>query len=62
MYKVYRTTVAGGPYTFLASAGATTTFTDTNVQSGQTYYYVVTAMDSSNKESVFSNQTQALVP
>jgi len=61
-YKIYRTTISGGPYTFLASPGTAINFTDPNIQSGQTYYYVVTSVDSSNKESVFSNQTQALVP
>jgi hypothetical protein len=61
-YKVYRGTVSGGPYTFLSSAGTTTSFTDSNVQSGITYYYVVTAVDSSSNESVYSNQTQAVIP
>lgn len=61
-YKVYRGTISGGPYTFLSSAGTTTSFTDSNVQSGITYYYVVTALDSSNNESVYSNQTQAVIP
>jgi fibronectin type 3 domain-containing protein len=32
------------------------------VQSGQTYYYVVTAVDTSGAESVYSNQVQAIVP
>ena len=60
-YKVYRGTVTGGPYTYLSSAGTATTYTDSNVQSGQTYYYVVTALDSSNNESVYSNQSPAAV-
>jgi hypothetical protein len=61
-YKVYRGTISGGPYTFLSSAGTTISFTDTNVQSGITYYYVVTALDSSNNESVYSNQAQGVIP
>ena len=32
------------------------------VQSGQTYYYVVTAVDSSNVESTYSNQASATIP
>ena len=61
-YNIYRGTISGGPYTFLSSAGTTTSFTDSNVQSGITYYYVVTALDSSNNESVYSNQAQAVIP
>ncbi len=61
-YKVYRTTVSGGPYTFLSSAGLVTNYTDSTVQSGVTYYYVVTALDSSNNESAYSNQTLAAIP
>jgi hypothetical protein len=61
-YKVYRGTISGGPYAFLSSAGSTTSFTDSNLQSGVTYYYVVTALDNSNNESVYSNQAQAVIP
>jgi hypothetical protein len=32
------------------------------VTSGTTYYYVVTAVDSTNDESVFSNQASAIIP
>ena len=60
-YKVYRGTASGGPYSFLASA-ATTTATDNGVNSGATYYYVVTAVDGSNTESAYSNQAQAVIP
>ena len=62
-YNVYRSTVSGGPYAKLNSTLiATTTYTDTAVQSGQTYYYVVTAVDSSGVESVYSTQVSATVP
>jgi len=61
-YKVYRGSISGGPYTFVSSSGTVTNYTDSNVQSGQTYYYVVTALDSSNNESVYSNQAQAVIP
>jgi hypothetical protein len=60
-YKVYRGSVSGGPYTLLTSLGASTNFTDNNVQSGQTYYYVVTAV-SSGGESSYSNQALAIIP
>ena len=39
-----------------------TTFVDGSVQSGQTYYYVVTAVDTSGTESAYSNQVQAAIP
>ena len=62
-YNVYRGTQSGGPYAVLNStADASTTYTDSTVQAGQTYYYVVTAVDSSGNESVNSNQAQAVVP
>ena len=62
-YHAYRGTASGGPYAKLtSSATASTTFTDSTVQSGQTYYYVVTAVASSGAESVNSNQTQAIIP
>lgn len=62
-YNVYRSGQSGGPYAKINSALIpSTTNTDTNVQSGSTYYYVVTAVDSSGRESVFSNQVQAVIP
>lgn len=64
-YYVYRGTTAG-QYTKLnptAPVSATQlTFTDTNVQSGTTYYYAVSAVDSSNVESSYSNQAMATIP
>jgi hypothetical protein len=62
-YNIYRGTAAGGPYTKLnPSATTTTVYTDSSVQSGQTYYYVTTAVDSSNVESAYSNQATAAIP
>ncbi len=61
IYNVYRGTVSGGPYTLLISGLTSTTYTDTNVQSGSTYYYVTTAVDSSG-ESPYSNMIQAVIP
>ena len=60
-YKLYRGTASGGPYTLLQSLGVVTTYTDTTVLSGQTYYYVVTTVNSSNVESSYSNQAQAVI-
>jgi fibronectin type 3 domain-containing protein len=62
-YNVYRGSQSGGPYTKINSAlDASTTYTDSSVQAGQTYYYVTTAVDSSGAESSYSNQIQAPVP
>ncbi|HTT32802.1 MAG TPA: immunoglobulin domain-containing protein [Methylomirabilota bacterium] len=62
-YNVYRGTVTGGPYTKINSSLVTSlTYTDTTVQSGTTYYYVTTAVDSSGNESVFSNEVIAAIP
>jgi hypothetical protein len=62
-YNVYRGTVSGGPYAQINSAlDASTNDTDTTVQNGHTYFYVVTAVDSNGNESVFSNQVQAVIP
>jgi hypothetical protein len=60
-YKVYRGTTSGGPYALVSSLGLVTSYTDSNVQSGQSYYYVTTAV-SSGTESVYSNQAQAVIP
>jgi fibronectin type 3 domain-containing protein len=62
-YNVYRGTQSGGPYSKLnASPVSVTTYTDASVQSGTTYYYVSTAVNSSNVESTYSNQATAAVP
>jgi hypothetical protein len=62
-YNVYRAATAGGAFTKLtASPVATTTYTDSSVASGRTYYYVTTAVNTSNAESSYSNQATAVVP
>jgi fibronectin type 3 domain-containing protein len=62
-YNVYRLSVSGGPYSKINSAlDASTTYTDNTVTSGQTYYYVTTAVDGSGNESGYSNQVRAVIP
>lgn len=63
-YNVYRGTTSGTYSRVNSSPVSTTSYTDSTVQSGQslTYYYVVTAVDSSGAESTDSNQATALVP
>jgi fibronectin type 3 domain-containing protein len=61
-YNVYRR-ASGGSYAKInPSVSATTSYTDTSVQSGTTYDYVTTAIDSSNEESAYSNQATATIP
>jgi hypothetical protein len=62
-YDVYRGTASGGPYTLLNSSPVSgTTYTDSTVQAGDTYYYVATAVNSSGAQSADSNQATAVVP
>ena len=62
-YNIYRGTVSGGPYTMInTSLDGTTAYTDSTVVSGQTYYYVATAVDASSNESGYSNQATAVIP
>jgi hypothetical protein len=62
-YNTYSSQVSGGPYTKMTSAPvAATSYTDSSVTAGQTYYFVVTSVDSSNVESAYSTEVSALVP
>jgi IPT/TIG domain len=62
-FNVYRSSTSGGPYTRVNSTVISgTSFSDHNVQVGHTYFYVATAVTSSNVESGYSNQAQAVVP
>ena len=62
-YNVYRSTVSGGPYTRINNVlDAATNYVDNSVLSGQTYYYVTTAVNSGGAESTYSNQVVASVP
>jgi fibronectin type 3 domain-containing protein len=63
-YNVYRGTTSNGPYSTQLNSSLVTAvgFTDSTVAAGTTYYYVVTAVNSSNVESVDSNQATAIIP
>lgn len=62
-FNVYRGTVSGGPYTKLTSTSVTSmTYTDSSVNAGATYYYVVTAISNTGAESGYSTPVQAIVP
>ena len=60
-YNVYRSPVTGGGYIKANAAPLPgNNFTDTELRNGQTYYYVVTALDSVGNESAYSNEVSAL--
>ena len=62
-YNTYSSTQSGGPYTKLNSTPvAAMSYTSTAVLSGQTYYFVVTSVDSSNMESGYSAEVSATIP
>lgn len=62
-YHVYSSAVSGGQYVRMTSTPLSSTdYTDTSVQSGRTYYYVVTALSSSNQESAYSSEVTAVLP
>lgn len=62
-YNVYRGTGPGGPYRKLnGSIIPANTYRDNAVESGQTYYYVVTATGANNSESGYSNEVVAPIP
>ncbi len=55
-YNVKRSTTSGGPYTTIATGVTTTSYTNTGLISGTTYYYVVSAVNSAGESS---NSSQA---
>ncbi len=57
-YTVKRATTAGGPYTSIAESITETSFLDTTVVIGTTYYYVVTSVNTAG-ESDPSNEASA---
>jgi len=61
-YNVYRSTVSGGAYARLnSSAVAASSYTDSSVQAGQVYSYIVTSL-ASGTESPGSNEVSAAIP
>jgi len=59
-YLAFRGDVSGGPYTQLnASSVSELAYLDNTTSEGQTYYYVVTAVDISSNQSVYSNEAGA---
>ena len=58
--RIYRSTVTGGPYTLVTTFtnNTTSTYTDTGLTNGTTYYYMVRAWDGT-QESANSNEASA---
>lgn len=62
-YKLYRATSPSGPWTLITASPITsTTYTDMNVEPEVTYYYRVTAIDTTALESAPSNVDDAAIP
>jgi hypothetical protein len=61
-YNLYRGVASGGPYSLVTPTPIPmTSYVDTSVIAGATYYYVSTAVSASG-ESAFSNEALATVP
>jgi hypothetical protein len=59
-YNVYRSTAMGGPYTLIANTTSTySTYLDTGVTNGVTYYYVVREVALNTDELCQSNEASA---
>ncbi len=62
-YNVYRATASKGPFAKINThPDPAANFTDASVRSGQTYFYVTTALNQSGKESKYSNRVQVTIP
>lgn len=61
-YKIYMKNSAAGPYStpHVVLVGPTTTYTVTNLSPG-TYWFRITAYDTSGNESAFSNEVQKTI-
>ena len=56
-YEIWRGTVSGGPYTRIATPGTLdTSYTDSTVTPGNTYYYVIRSMSFSGVPSAYSSE------
>jgi hypothetical protein len=63
-YNVYRATSSSGPFTTPVNTSPITgtTFTDTTVQAGQTYFYVATAVSGGVESADSGPPVQATIP
>ncbi len=61
-YSVKRATTSGGPYTTVASGLTALSYNDTTVATGTTYYYIITATNSADGESLASAEVTVTTP
>ncbi|MGH9746654.1 MAG: choice-of-anchor D domain-containing protein [Candidatus Acidiferrales bacterium] len=62
-YFVYRRTGSNGSFSkVVSSLDTSTSFTDSTVADGQTYFYVVTALSAGDVESEFSDPVSVTIP
>ncbi|MGB0515152.1 MAG: fibronectin type III domain-containing protein, partial [Wenzhouxiangellaceae bacterium] len=59
-YRIYRSQQSGGGYALIATVSATSTsFSNTGLRNGRTYYYVIGAVDAAGQESPTSAEVSA---
>lgn len=58
-YRLYRSTSSGGPYILVVDT-TSTSYVDSGLVSGTTYYYVITAYDTSGNESTYSTEVSGI--
>ena len=61
-YNVYRKLASDQTYTQINTGDSTTAYTDNSVVAGQTYDFVVTAIDANGAESGYSNMVPGTIP
>jgi fibronectin type 3 domain-containing protein len=62
-YNIYRSDTSSGGFAKInPSPVAALNFMDATAMSGLTYYYALTAVDTSGDESNFSNEIQMVIP
>jgi Putative Ig domain len=62
-YNIYRSNVSGSGYRKINSTPISAlTYTDGATMGGQTYYYVLTSVDSTGDESGFSTELRIVIP
>ena len=62
-YNIYRSKSATGSFTKInSSVDADTSYEDSTIAGGNTYYYATTAVNASGKESAYSNRVEVVVP
>lgn len=61
-YSLYRGPASTGPFALVASAIEATGYPDTTVIAGETYFYMLTAMNAAGAVSGDSNVVEAVIP